>query len=191
MEPIELLKNYGFWATLIWSAIETDVIFLLVGAFVHAGYMNPYTCFPAACLGAILHDTVVFWLACNNAEWVRSKETYQKIGPKIERLALKVGYWELALCRPMYGTRYPSLLFWGLQKLSYARFYLANGSGLLIWAAGLTALGFIFGDQIESLKSKVAHFQKTLLVSVVLLILLVVAWKHFQKRRTQNSQDTA
>ena len=168
----ELLKSYGFFAALLWSCIETDLIFLIIGAFAFSGYLNLIPCFIAAVVGAILHDTVVFWFALKNANWVRSKAVYQKVGPRIERIAQKVGDWELALCRPMYGTRYPSILFWGLQHLSYFRFYFTNGTGLLLWAGLLTTLGYIFGDQFEHLRARVVHLQKSLLIIVIGAIVL-------------------
>ncbi len=186
---LELLKTHGFWATLLWSLFETDLIFLLIGAFAHAGYLHLYSCFPAAILGAILHDTVVFWLAHHRAEWVRSKAVYQKVGPKVERIAAKVGAWELALCRPLYGTRYPSLLFWGLQKLSYGRFYLTNGTGLVMWALALTGLGYFFGDHLETLKQQVFRFQQWLLAAVVLLIIGFVIVRNLQKKRRARRVD--
>ncbi|MEI6714765.1 MAG: hypothetical protein WCO60_13495 [Verrucomicrobiota bacterium] len=187
---LELLKSYGFWGTLLWSSIETDFIFLLIGALAHGGYLHLYSCFPAAICGALLHDTVVFWLAYHRAEWVRSKPAYQKIGPKIEKLAAKVGDWELALCRPMYGTRYPSLFFWGLQKLSYTRFYTTNGTGLLIWATALSGLGYFFGDHMETLKAQVLHFQQWLLAAVMLLILLLILRRRIQKARLAKNIET-
>ena len=180
---LELLKTQGFWAVFLWSLVETDVIFLLIGAFAHSGHLSLWSCFPAAILGAILHDTVVFWLAHHRAEWVRSKEAYQKVGPKVERLAAKVGDWELALCRPLYGTRYPSLIFWGLQKLSYGRFYFTDGLGLLLWAALLTSLGYVFGDHLDTLKKQVVRSEQWLLGAVIVVVLALIARRRIQKRR--------
>ena len=180
---LELLKTNGFWATLLWSTIETDLIFLLLGALAQAGYVHLYSCFPAAIFGALCHDVVVFWLAHFRADWVRSKSAYQKVGPKVEKLAAKVGDWELALCRPLYGSRYPSLFFWGLQKLPYRRFFLTNGTGLLIWASILASLGYFFGDQMDALKEHVFRFQQWLLLAVILLILGLIIRRNFQKKR--------
>ncbi|MEY2598204.1 MAG: hypothetical protein RLZZ142_463 [Verrucomicrobiota bacterium] len=179
---LDLLKSYGFLAVFVWSCVETDLIFLVIGAFAHAGYLHLASSFPAACAGALLHDLVVFWLVHHRAEWIRSKSAYQKMGPKIERLAAKVGFWELALCRPLYGTRYPSLIFWGLQKLSYPRFWLADASGLLPWAALLTSLGYAFGDHLPELQNRVLRSQQWLLGAVLLLLLAWGAQRALRKK---------
>jgi membrane protein DedA with SNARE-associated domain len=164
---LDLLKTYGCWLTFLWSTIDTDFIFLIVGAFGHAGTLNLATCLPAAVLGALLHDTVVFWLVRNRADWVRTHPSYQKIGPKMERFAKKAGYWQLALCRPLYGTRYPTIMFWGLQKLSWFRFWLADAVGLVPWALLLTVLGYVFENQLEALKQNVILAQRVLLAGVI------------------------
>lgn len=154
---IDLLRSYGMWAALLWALIETDLIFLVIGAFSSAGYLSPWACFPAAVFSALLHDVVIFWLARNRADWVRAKPVYQKLGPKVELLASRVGPWSLSVCRVLYGTRYPTLIFWGLQRLSYARFLFTDGFGLVLWALLLTWLGHLLGDQMDKIKEVAAH----------------------------------
>ena len=177
---LDLLKTYGCWLTFLWSTIDTDFIFLIVGAFGHAGTMNLPSCVPAAILGALLHDTVVFWLVRNRADWLRSRPSYQRIGPKMESLSKKAGYWQLALCRPLYGTRYPTIMFWGLQKLSWLRFWLSDAVGLIPWALFLTVLGYLFDDRLEALKQNVVLAQRVLLGGVVLVLgtlYLISKWR--------------
>lgn len=156
----DLLRNYGFWAALVWALIETDLIFLVVGAFSSAGYLSVWTCLPAAIFSALMHDTIIFWLARNRAEWVKSKPAYQKLGQKVERLARKVGPWSLSLCRALYGTRYPTLIFWGLQRLTYPRFWFTDGVGLVLWAILLTWLGHLLGDQMDAIKQVAVRTQE-------------------------------
>lgn len=155
----DLLRNYGMWAALLWALIETDLIFLVIGAFSSAGYLNLWTCLPAAIFSALLHDTIIYWLARNRADWVRSKPVYQTLGPKVEKLASKVGPWALSICRVLYGTRYPTIIFWGLQRISYARFWFTDGVGLVLWALLLTWLGHLLGDQMDAIKQVAARTQ--------------------------------
>jgi membrane protein DedA with SNARE-associated domain len=156
----DLLRNYGVWAALLWALIETDLIFLVVGAFSAAGYLSLWSCLPAAMFSALLHDTVIFWLARNRADWVRSKPAYQKLGPKVEKLAQKVGPWSLSICRVLYGTRYPTLIFWGLQRLNYARFWFTDGFGLVLWAFLLTWFGHLLGDEMDAIKQVAVRTQE-------------------------------
>ncbi len=146
---IEFLKTYGAPVVLVWAMIETDLVFLVVGALAHAGYINPYACIPAAVLGATLHDLTVFWLARNRAEWVRSRKAYQKLSATVGEVAQKMGPLQLTLCRPLYGTRYPTIIFWGLELLSYPRFLFHILLGLVPWVALLVGIGFSLWTRLE------------------------------------------
>ncbi len=146
---LDFLKTYGAPVVLLWSLVETDLVFLVVGALASSGAISPLVGFPAAILGALTHDSFVFWLARNRANWVRSRKAYQKFSASVEKLANKTGPWQLALCRPLYGTRYPAVIYWGLRDLSYFRFLAYTLVGLLPWTLMLAAIGFQLSGHID------------------------------------------
>lgn len=184
---LDLLKTHGFWLAFLWATIDTDFIFLILGALGHAGSIHLGSCLPAAMLGAVVHDTVLFLLVHRRADWVRSRPSYAIVANRVEAVSKKAGYWQLALCRPLYGTRYPTLIFWGLQKLSLFRFWLADLTGLIPWALLLTSLGYIFDDRLEALKHNVVLAQRLLLAAVVLGI---TVWVVISKVRKKSAQPT-
>jgi membrane protein DedA with SNARE-associated domain len=185
----DLLRNYGVWAALLWALIETDLIFLVVGAFSSAGYLSLWTCLPAAIFSALMHDTIIFWLAQNRADWVRKQPAYQKVGQKVEQLARKVGPWSLSICRILYGTRYPTVIFWGLQRLAYPRFWFTDGLGLVLWAFLLTWLGHLLGDQMDAIKRVAVRTQE--ISRWVLLFLLVAITVTYGVRRFRRPKGNA
>jgi membrane protein DedA with SNARE-associated domain len=146
---LDFLKVYGAPVILLWSLVETDLVFLVVGALASTGAIHPVAGFLAAVLGAITHDSCVFWLAKHRAAWVRSKPSYQKFSASVEKLANKTGPWQLALCRPLYGTRYPAVIYWGLRDLPYPRFLGFTLAGLLPWTLLLAAIGFQLSGHID------------------------------------------
>lgn len=146
---LDFLKIYGSPVILVWSLVETDLVFLVVGALASSGVINPVIAFLAAVLGALTHDSCVFWLAKNRAAWVRSKPSYQKFSASVEKLANKTGPWQLALCRPLYGTRYPAVIYWGLRGLSYPRFLGFILAGILPWTLMLSGIGFQLSGHID------------------------------------------
>jgi membrane protein DedA with SNARE-associated domain len=146
---LDFLKTHGAPVILLWSLVETDLVFLVVGALATSGAIHPVVGFLAAVLGALTHDSCVFWLAKNRAAWVRSKPSYQKLSASVEKLANKTGPWQLALCRPLYGTRYPAVIYWGLRDLSYPRFLGFTLAGLLPWTIVLAATGFQLSGHID------------------------------------------
>ena len=181
---LEFLKAHGSPVVLVWAIIETDLVFLVVGALVHFGYLNPYSCFSAALTGALIHDTAVFWLARNRAEWVRKRKAYQKVAKTLEAFAARTGFWQLSICRPLYGTRYPTIIFWGLQGISYPRFYMAILAGLVPWATMLSSIGYVlfhylldFDDWLKSAKNWIT--------GAVILAVLIYVFRSWRRKKNQ------
>ncbi|NBV85288.1 MAG: hypothetical protein EBS01_03260 [Verrucomicrobia bacterium] len=179
---LETLKNFGAPIVLLWSIFETDLIFLVLGALLHEGYINPYSCFTAAILGSLLHDTAVFWLAKNRAQWVRQRKVYIKFAQAIEKFAKKLGPMQLAVCRPLYGTRYPTIIFWGLQHLSYRSFFAAISTGLIPWATMLSVIGYVLWTHISEFDDRLREAKYWILGGVLVVVVLYVASKLFQKK---------
>ncbi len=179
---LEFLKTYGAPVVLLWAIVETDLVFLVIGALAHAGYVNLLSCFPAAIIGAMLHDTAVFWLARHRAEWVRARGVYQEFSPSIERFASKTGAWQLSICRPLYGTRYPTIIFWGLQHISYPRFYTAISAGLLPWAAILASIGYALSNRIEDFDDWLLEAKHWILGAIFVAIVIYFIKKRLFKK---------
>lgn len=181
-ELLEFIKTYGAPVVLLWAVLETDLVFLVVGALSHSGYLNPYSCFPAAIAGALLHDTIVFWLARNRADWVRARKAYQNLAPSLEKFAKKTGPWQISLCRPLYGTRYPTIIYWGLQSLSYPRFYAAVNAGLLPWAAFLATIGYKLSHYIYDFDDWLAEAKNYIFGAVVFAIILYIIKRKLSRK---------
>lgn len=181
-ELLEFIKTYGAPVVLLWAVLETDLVFLVVGALSHSGYLNPYSCFPAAIAGALLHDTIVFWLARNRADWVRARKAYQNLAPSLEKFAKKTGPWQISLCRPLYGTRYPTIIYWGLQSLSYPRFYAAVNVGLLPWATLLATIGYKLSHYIYDFDDWLAEAKNYIFGAVVFAIILYVIKRKLSRK---------
>lgn len=179
---LEFLKTYGAPMVLLWSFLETDLIFLVVGALLHAGYANPFSCFPAAILGALLHDLAVFWLAKNRATWVRERKVYKKFSPTIEKVANKLGPLQLAFCRPLYGTRYPTIIFWGLQNLSYPRFIASICTGLFPWATMLGVIGYALWKHISEFDDRLYEVKNWIFGAIIVAVVTYLVSRKFRKK---------
>ncbi len=191
---LEFLKAYGAPMVLLWSIFETDLIFLVIGALLHGGYLNPFTCFPAAILGALLHDVAVFWLAKNRAAWVRRRAVYQKFSPAIEKVANKLGPIQLALCRPLYGTRYPTIIFWGLQNLSYPRFLASICTGMFPWATLLGGIGYALWKHMREFDDRLYEVKNWIFGGVIVAIIMYFVARKFRRKTappapSESSQD--
>lgn len=185
---LDFLKAYGAPVVLVWSLIETDLVFLVVGALASSGHIHPVLGFLAAILGALTHDCCVFWLAKNRAAWVRSRETYKKFAASVEKLANKTGPWQLALCRPLYGTRYPAVIYWGLRDLSFPRFLSFTLAGMFPWALMLATVGFQLSGHIDQFDDWLKE-AKNVIFGGVLAVATVLYLRHRLRRKTPPSSE--
>jgi membrane protein DedA with SNARE-associated domain len=163
--------------------VETDLVFLVVGAMASSGAVHPVLGFLAAVIGALTHDSAVFWLSKNRAAWVRSRKAYRKFSDSVEKLANKTGPWQLALCRPLYGTRYPTVIYWGLRDLSFPKFVSYTLFGMIPWTLMLAAIGFQLSGHIDQFDDWLKE-AKNLIFGGVLAVcaLLYVRHKFFNKK---------
>ena len=177
----EFLNIYGLWAAFILALIENDVAFIAIGVVAKLGDNNPITpdlnlfaVIPAAIIGAIIHDSIWFALGRMNSDTIKSSRVYRRIGPMVERLAHRFGPWEIFLARFIYGTRNPSSVFWGIQRLPWVKFAGIELIALTIWGCLLTAIGFHSTGWALRLLGKVEGKNHTHLLLVAMLIAFVV-----------------
>jgi membrane protein DedA with SNARE-associated domain len=182
------LKIYGAPVVLLWSMLETDLVFLVVGAMASMGSVNPVIGFVAAVIGAMTHDSAVFWLSKNRATWVRSRKAYQKFSESVAKLANKTGPWQLALCRPLYGTRYPTVIYWGLRDLSYPKFVSYTLAGMLPWTLMLAAIGFKLSGHIDQFDDWLKE-AKNLIFGGVVAVCLLLYLRHRVVRKTPAANE--
>ncbi len=186
----EFLNIYGLWAAFILALIENDVAFIAIGVVAKLGDNNPITpdlnlfaVIPAAIIGAIIHDSVWFWMGHLHSETIKSSRVYRSIGPMVERLAHRFGPWEIFLARFIYGTRNPSSVFWGIQRLPWVKFAGIELIALTIWGCLLTAIGFHSTGWALRLLGKVEgkHHPHLLLVAMILAFVIIAVLRVFNR----------
>lgn len=187
----EFLSLYGLWAAFLLALIENDVAFIAIGVVAKLGDDNPitpdlnlYAAIPAAIVGAIIHDSVWFFLGHWNSDTIKSSRVYRRIGPMVERLARRFGPWEIFVARFIYGTRNPSSVFWGIQRLPWLKFAAIEMCALVIWGGILTAVGFHSTGWALRMLGKVEgkHHPYLLLGAVVVAFIVVALLRIFNRR---------
>ncbi len=177
----EFLNLYGLWAAFVLALIENDVAFIAIGVVAKLGDDNPITpdlnlfaVIPAAIIGALIHDSVWFAVGHWNSDTIRSSRVYRRVGPMIERLARRFGPWEIFLARFVYGTRNPSSVFWGIQRLPWMKFAAIEVLALTIWGGLLTAVGFHSTAWALRMMGKVERKNHLHLLLIAMLVAFVV-----------------
>jgi membrane protein DedA with SNARE-associated domain len=178
----DFLSQHGLTALFLVATIEGDVSLLVGGVLAHLGILPLPGAILAGAAGNLLGDTVWFTLGRAHSERIRSSGLYRAVGGRIERLAGKLGPWQLLAARVVYGTRNASMLFWGQLRLAWARFLLVDGLGCLIAGAGFTLLGYLMGHGTSALAGEVKRIEHWLLFAVVGGAVLVWAITRLARR---------
>lgn len=175
------LTEYGLLAIFLCAIIENDIVFIMAGVVAHLGVVTPVSAFLSCLAGALVHDSLWFWLGRARSESIRTSRVYRKLGPVVERLAKRFGPWELFLCRFIYGTRNPSLVFWGVQKLSVVRFGLIETLALSVWGGLLTTAGFFLSHSAEAIIGRVKSIERFLLGALIITIVVYLGGRLFTR----------
>ena len=123
---------------------------------------------------ALVGDSAWYALGRMGGAAIRGRDAYRRVGPLVERLARRVGPWEIVLTRFVFGTRTASMVFWGMRGLPWLRFAAFDLLGATLGAVCLVTLGFLASQSAERLLGRVKQVERWLLVAVVATAAAVV-----------------
>ncbi len=172
------IHQFGLWAVLIGAMIEGDLVLILAGVSAHLGLLNLWASLSVAAVGCFAGDFAFYLLGRWHSDAIRTSRAYLKVGPTVERLANRVGYWQIFGARFMFGTRVASMLFWGAHRLPIATFVAVNLAGCAVWAVILGLLGYGASRSAAALLGSVKRAQLWLLGAIIVStgVYLLVRW---------------
>jgi membrane protein DedA with SNARE-associated domain len=138
----EIIVRFGLVAVYIGAAIEGDVILVLSGVTAHLGFVNLPLAMGVGAAGCLTGDMVWYVAGRLRSDAIKGVRAYRVVGPTVERIATRVGPWQIVTSRFLYGTRIATMVFWGVRRLSFPRFVLIDLVGCAVWAALLGTLGY-------------------------------------------------
>jgi membrane protein DedA with SNARE-associated domain len=169
----QLLIRYGLVAVLLGSGLEGDFTLILAGVVAHLGIFPFPLAVAVGAVGSLVGDSLWYGLGRFRGPRFRAGRFYQRVGPKIERLAKRMGPWELLAARFVYGTKAASMVFWGLHGLSLPRFLLIDALGCVLGSLVFTSLGYVVSGSATVLMGHVKRFELWLLGAFVVGIVIV------------------
>jgi membrane protein DedA with SNARE-associated domain len=169
----ELLIQHGLIAVLIGSAFEGDFTLILAGVVAHLGIFEFWLAVAAGAVGSFVGDSAWYALGRLRGPRFREGKLYQRVGHRIERLAQRMGPWELVAARFVYGTKAASMVFWGLNGLSLPRFLLIDALGCALGALVFGSLGYLLSGSATALMGHVKRFELWLLGAAVAGVVIV------------------
>lgn len=183
MSPLEqFLSQHGLVALLLIATVEGDLSILVAGVLAHLGILPLPGVILAGAAGNLAGDLGWFAVGRHFRLRIRDNRLYRAVGPGVERLARRLGPWQLLAARVVYGTRNASMLFWGQQGLSLPRFLSYDALGCAFAAAGFALLGYLVGHGTTVLTGEVKRFERYLLAGVLAGAVLVWAVSRLARR---------
>jgi len=168
-----LLIRYGLLAVLVGSAFEGDFTLILAGVVAHLGIFAFPLAVAAGALGSLAADIAWYSLGRFREPHIRDSRFYRRVGPTIERLAHRLGPWELLAARFVYGTKSASMVFWGLHGLPLRRFLLIDSLGCVLGSLVFASLGYLLSGSATALLGHVKRVELWLLGAVIVGVLVV------------------
>lgn len=169
----ELLIRYGLVAVFVGSAVEGDLSLILAGVVSHLGIFPFPLAVAAGTVGSLIGDSAWYGFGRFRGPRFREGKLYHRVGPTINRLAKRMGPWELLAARFVYGTKAASMVFWGLHGLTLPRFLLIDALGCAIGATVFTGLGYLVSGSATVLLGRVRRVQLWLLGGLIVGVVIV------------------
>ncbi len=177
-----VLIEYGLAAVVLGAMLEGDMTLVLSGVVAHLGIFPLSKAVAAGAVGSLLGDCAWYWVGRLQGARFRTGRIYRRVGPRIESLVRRFGVWQLLLVRFVYGTKNPSMVFWGLQGLPFARFTAVDALGCAIGTFLFSGLGYVVSGSAEVLVGRVRRIELWLLGAVVAGVAIVYVVHRVTKR---------
>lgn len=185
MSPEALLERFGYLAVFLGTFLEGEAILVIAGFFVERGRMAAVPVTIIGFLGAYLGHLFWFWLGRKHG--VRLLDRYPSMqrhfGHSI-RMFERYGVAAIIVTQWIYGLRITCAVVVGISKISLIKFLLYEALSCIIWAIGVTALGYYFGAAVQTLLGRYEHAEKWGLLVIVLTVIVFWLW---HRRRERNA----
>lgn len=164
---------------------------ILAASFLAAnGLWSVSSVFIFCLLGTLLSDLFWFFLGMRflkiTGQWFVYKSVYDKITKFLDKLTKNKPFLALLFIKFLYGTRFLTIVYLSIRKISLRNFILYDLIGTSLWLCVIVPIGWLAGRGASHLISIYRGFNYTILALIIFLILFkTIEWlflKLFQRR---------
>jgi membrane protein DedA with SNARE-associated domain len=193
-----LINTYGYWAVLLFVAIEsTGIPFpgetMLLAAAIVSGtshHLHIYLVIIAAAAGAIIGDNLGFWVGREGGfrllrrygHLIRLDERKLKLG---QYLFKKHGGKVVFFGRFVAVLRAWAAFLAGVNRMEWPRFLVFNAAGGILWATIYGLGGYALGNNVNKITGPIG------IVTVVLAVLILIGFFIVLRRNEERLEDEA
>ena len=194
-----LLLNGGYLGIILFLVltgcglpIPEEVPIILAGVLSSQGRMEPELAFAACLFGALLGDTVMYFIGYHFGHGLLAE--HPKLGKfvgadreeEFEHAILRHGFKVMLLARFMVGVRGPVYLAAGTVRMPYRKFILWDLFCATVVVGMFFGLSYFYGEHITEL---IRDAEVTFTLIIFLIVLSIVLW--WMRRRRHHAMGKA
>jgi membrane protein DedA with SNARE-associated domain len=203
LEPT--LNNYGYVAVFGLVLLEDfgvpvpgETMLILGAVYAGAGKLNIVVVGLLGFFGAVVGDNIGFAIGhFGGRPLVERYGRYILLTP--ERIEKATGFFErhggkiIVVARFIEGLRQANGIIAGISGLHWAKFVAFNALGAALWVAVWTTIGYVSGDNIDSIYNTATRYSTYFAIAFGVIVLALIArWfvrNRRRKRRQQGAQE--
>ena len=177
-------------STLLGMVLPGELAVVLGGVLAYFGRLSLPVAIGAATIGAIVGDSIGYYVGLRMGERVLHTRVGRWIGKRrwerARRHLRRKGFWAVVIARfpPLLRSLVPCLA--GMARMPYRRFLAANVAGALAWASASVAVGYLAGAEWRRV-IKGEHWVLGVMMGAIAVAALVWWWRHPGLRRAPRS----
>lgn len=178
---------------LVGLIVPGDVIIALGGVYAARGDLNVVVVMAIAFVAAVCGESIGFWLGRRfGMRLIRRLPFVNRLEHKLEDVQ---GYFErhggktVAIGR--YATAAGAMIPFvaGMAGMRYRRFLLFDVPAVLVWAIGITLVGYVFGRNLDVVETILSRFGWAILGLLVAFVVGRIVWKRVRGGGSERDDD--
>jgi len=185
------MATYGYLAVFVGTLFEGETILVLGGYAAHRGHLNLPVVMVVAFAGSLLGDQTMFWIGHRYGKrlvkrWPGLERRIARVRPLLDRF----GNVFALIFRFFYGLRNGTPVAMAIGGFDPRRFVGLNALGAVVWAVGVSALGYVFGEAAEVVLPHTHRYQMAALVAIIFATIVYGIVRRATDARTQRAPRT-
>lgn len=164
-----------------------DSLLFTAGFLSSQGFLNIFILVPMLFIAAVLGDNVGYAFGYKIGPAIFSKKNRfisEENIKKTERYYEKYGGKTIVIARFVPVVRTFAPIMAGVAKMNYQRFVFFNIIGALLWAVGVTVLGYFLGSVIPNIDKYLAP----IIIAIISTSFIPVFWEMYKANRNRSKQ---
>jgi membrane protein DedA with SNARE-associated domain len=178
---------------LLGLIVPGDVIIALGGVYAARGELNVVAVIAIAFLAAVTGESTGFWLGHRyGMRLVRRLPLLNRFEDKLEEVQEYFGrHGGKTVAIGRYATAAGAMIPFvaGMAGMKYRRFLLFDVPAVLLWAIGITMIGYVFGRNLDVVETILSRFGWGILALLLLFIGGRIVWKRFRAKKDGRTDD--